>query len=136
MWQEIWPRHNKEEFIKLKEYRGLRLDANNLQSEIDGKYCIDFGCGNGNFSLALIDRGAKRVHGIDFGTDSIKYANFMSKELGYNNKTSFETKDLLKGVKKHKATTKEWFSQAKNFALFANNSGNYDAILDYLKIKK
>ena len=43
---------------------------------------------------------------------------------------------LLKGVKKHKATTKEWFSQAKNFALFANNSGNYDAILDYLKIKK
>jgi len=52
------------------------------------------------------------------------------------NISTLETKDLLKGVKKHKATTKEWFSQAKNFALFANNSGNYDAILDYLKIKK
>jgi SpoVK/Ycf46/Vps4 family AAA+-type ATPase len=47
-----------------------------------------------------------------------------------------ETKDLLEAVKKHKASTQEWFMTAKNFALFANDSGLYDDVLAYLKIKK
>jgi len=47
-----------------------------------------------------------------------------------------ETKDLLLAIKKHKASTQEWFSTAKNFALFANDTGLYDDILSYLKIKK
>ncbi|MBX2841845.1 MAG: AAA family ATPase [Flammeovirgaceae bacterium] len=46
------------------------------------------------------------------------------------------TKDLLQASKKHRASTKEWFNTAKNYALFSNESGLYDDILDYLKIKK
>lgn len=47
-----------------------------------------------------------------------------------------ETKDLIKAAKKHNPSTEEWFTTAKNFALFANDSGLYDDILSYLKIKK
>lgn len=50
--------------------------------------------------------------------------------------TPLQTKDLLNAIKKHKPSTQEWFSSAKNFALFANDSGLYDDILAYLKIKK
>jgi transitional endoplasmic reticulum ATPase len=46
------------------------------------------------------------------------------------------TKDLLLAAKKHKASTREWFSIAKNFALYANESGLYDDILHFMKIKK
>ena len=46
------------------------------------------------------------------------------------------TKDLINAVKKHKASTSEWFTTAKNFALYANEAGLYDDILNYLKIKK
>jgi len=46
------------------------------------------------------------------------------------------TKDLLAAVKKHRATTLEWFSSARNYALYSNESGLYDDILKYLKIKK
>ena len=46
------------------------------------------------------------------------------------------TKDILKAIKKHKATTKEWFKSAKNYALYANESGLYDDILSYLNIDK
>jgi transitional endoplasmic reticulum ATPase len=46
------------------------------------------------------------------------------------------TKDLLHAAKKHKASTKEWFAIAKNFALYANDAGLYDDILHYMKIKK
>ena len=47
-----------------------------------------------------------------------------------------ETTDLLNALKKHKASTQEWFMTAKNFALFANETGLYDDILAHLKIKK
>lgn len=47
-----------------------------------------------------------------------------------------DSKDLLAAIKKHKPSTLEWFSSAKNFAMFANESGLYDDILTYLKIKK
>jgi SpoVK/Ycf46/Vps4 family AAA+-type ATPase len=46
------------------------------------------------------------------------------------------TKDITNALKKHKASTSEWFATAKNFALFANESGLYDDILTYMKIKK
>ena len=46
------------------------------------------------------------------------------------------TKDLLAAVKQHRPTTTEWFSSARNYALYSNESGLYDDILKYLKIKK
>ncbi len=47
-----------------------------------------------------------------------------------------QTKDLQKAAKQHKATTQEWFSTARNYALYANESGLYDDILQYMKLKK
>ena len=46
------------------------------------------------------------------------------------------TKDILKAIKRHKASTTEWFDSARNYALYSNESGLYDDILNYLKIKK
>lgn len=46
------------------------------------------------------------------------------------------TKDLLKAAKQVRPTTREWFSAARNHALYANEGGLYDEILDYLKIKR
>jgi SpoVK/Ycf46/Vps4 family AAA+-type ATPase len=46
------------------------------------------------------------------------------------------TADLDAALKKHRATTKEWFTTAKNYALFANEGGIYNEILEYLKLKK
>jgi AAA+ superfamily predicted ATPase len=46
------------------------------------------------------------------------------------------TKDILKAIRQHRPTTLEWFSSARNYALYANESGLYDDILKYLKIKK
>lgn len=47
-----------------------------------------------------------------------------------------ETPDLLKAAKQHRATTLEWLASARNYALYANESGLYDDILRYLKVKK
>jgi len=49
--------------------------------------------------------------------------------------TPLTTKDLLATAKRIKPSTKEWFSTARNYALFSNQSGAYDDILDYLKLR-
>lgn len=46
------------------------------------------------------------------------------------------TKDLLAAAKEVRASTREWFSTARNHAIYANEGGLYDEILDYLKIKR
>lgn len=45
-------------------------------------------------------------------------------------------KDLANALKQVRPSTKEWFNTARNYALYANDSGLYDEILEYLKIKK
>jgi SpoVK/Ycf46/Vps4 family AAA+-type ATPase len=47
-----------------------------------------------------------------------------------------QEKDLINATKKHNPSTKEWFVSAKNFALYANESGLYNDVLSYLKIKR
>ena len=43
--------------------------------------------------------------------------------------------DLIAAAGTQKATTREWFSTAKNYALYSNQGGTYDDILNYLKLK-
>lgn len=45
------------------------------------------------------------------------------------------TKNLLKAAKSVKPSTKEWFGTAKNHAMYANEGGQYDDVLNYLKMK-
>ncbi len=44
------------------------------------------------------------------------------------------TKDLVAAAKSVKPSTKEWFSTARNYALYSNQGGIYDDILRYLKL--
>jgi AAA+ superfamily predicted ATPase len=46
------------------------------------------------------------------------------------------TRDLLNAAKQRKPSVKDWFQTAKNHALYANQSGLYDDILQYLKLAK
>ena len=46
---------------------------------------------------------------------------------------AIDNADLRSAAKKVKPTTLEWFSTAKNFATYANDSGQFDEVLDYLK---
>jgi hypothetical protein len=45
-------------------------------------------------------------------------------------------KDLLRAAKNVKPSTRKWFESARNYALYANQSGFYDDILHYLGIQK
>lgn len=48
--------------------------------------------------------------------------------------TPLTTKDLVASLKQVRSTTREWFATARNHALYANQGGIYDDILQYLKL--
>jgi SpoVK/Ycf46/Vps4 family AAA+-type ATPase len=48
--------------------------------------------------------------------------------------TPLTTKDLTASAATIKPSTKEWFSTARNYALYSNQGGAYDDILKYLKM--
>jgi ubiquinone/menaquinone biosynthesis C-methylase UbiE len=85
--QTLWTNYTKKQFIndRLKPYI-KRVKINKLTHLIKGKKCIDFGCGHGQFLMALKHLGAKSCYGIDVGKDSITYANKMARELKFNSK--------------------------------------------------
>jgi len=45
-------------------------------------------------------------------------------------------KHLVRAAKDHRPTTQAWFESAKNYALYANQGGYYDDVLEYLGLKK
>jgi transitional endoplasmic reticulum ATPase len=50
--------------------------------------------------------------------------------------TPIRTGDLLAAAKKQRPSTREWFATAKNYALYANQGGHYDEILQYMNIRR
>ena len=91
----------------------------------------------GTIDLQTIARKAENYSGADIDAIiDIAIEQKLESSFGDNIPKPLETSDLLSALKKHKPSTQEWFSTAKNFAMFANDSGLYDDILAYLKIKK
>lgn len=102
LWQDIWPNYNNlKQFKDLIEYRGKRIDFNNVKSEFKNKSFIDFGCGNGSTAFSFLLRGAKKAHLIDFGQKNILAAKKWAKLLKLKNLT-FEVADIINYKSKKK----------------------------------
>jgi SpoVK/Ycf46/Vps4 family AAA+-type ATPase len=100
-----------------------------LKSHLQGKPKIDI-------DTKKIAAVAKDYSGADIkAIIDIAIEDKLRESLSYGSIQLLGTKDLLKAIKQHKPTTTEWFSSARNYALYANESGLYDDILKYLKIK-
>ena len=57
----------------------------------------------------------------------------LEEALQTGNPRPLTTKDILNASKKHRPSTVDWFTTAKNYAMFANKSGLYDDIIKYMK---
>jgi ubiquinone/menaquinone biosynthesis C-methylase UbiE len=90
LWQEIWARHNEKEFQEFIDLKSMRLRVNALVQYVKDKDCVDFGSGNGSFAFALLEEGAKSVSGLDFGPESVKYSQKISKVKGLDKVAIFK----------------------------------------------
>ena len=61
----------------------------------DDKTALDVGCGPGHYMVALIKRGLKHVHGLDFAPHMLEIAKKQATEAGVIDQCSYETVDFL-----------------------------------------
>jgi SpoVK/Ycf46/Vps4 family AAA+-type ATPase len=94
----------------------------------------------------------KPVHKLDVGAVAKKTRDFsgadlkavfdiaiersLARAMTENRVIPLGTDDLLKSAKDVKPSTKAWFESAKNYAIYSNQSGFYDDVLEFLGIKK
>ena len=86
-----------------------------------------------------IDAVAKKCDGFS-GADlkaviDVTIENKLREAMKSGVPSPIRTKDLLNAAGAQKATTREWFATAKNYALYSNQGGVYDDILTFMKLK-
>lgn len=90
-----------------------------------------------NIDLKILAKKSKDFSGADIKSSiDIAIESKLMESFNDGIPKPLKTKDITKAFSKMKASTKEWFGSAKNYALYSNDSGLYDDILKYLKIKK
>lgn len=103
--------------------------ASILQLLLDGKPVEDV-------DVELIAKKTDGFSGADLkGVIDVTVENKLREALRAGSPKPISTKDLLGAAANLKPTTREWFSTAKNYALYSNQGGTYDDILAYLKLK-
>ena len=119
LFQKLWTDFNDEEFKKdrLGRYR-KRIKINKIENLIRNKKIVDFGCGHGNFLMSMIKFKPKKCVGIDYGKNSIDYANKFRKKFYPDQNISF----LIRSVYQSKLK--------KNYFDFAIQNGVFHH-LDY-----
>ena len=80
LFNSLWVNYSINEYRRLGRYIH-RIKINNLKNLIENKKIVDFGCGHGNFLMTCALFNAKECTGIDFGPDSIKFANRVKRKL-------------------------------------------------------
>ena len=102
IFNKLWSQFNISEYKKERLGRYLkRIKINKLKKIIKDKKIIDFGCGHGNFLLSCYYNGAKYCCGIDYGQDTIKYANLIKKKLNISAlSVKFKTGSVYKTYEK------------------------------------
>lgn len=87
-----------------------------------------------NIDIAKVAKKANHYSGADIDAIiDIAVEGKLEQALVTGVPKPLETKDLLEAIKKHRASTIDWFNTAKNYAMFANKSGLYDDVMDYIK---
>ncbi|NJC24943.1 ATP-binding protein [Neolewinella antarctica] len=88
----------------------------------------------GKIDYVKIAKRTKDFSGADLNAViDIAIENILEQAIKTGAPRPIETKDLLAAAERHKPSTSEWFSTARNYATFANKGGLYDDILGYLK---
>ena len=87
-----------------------------------------------NIDYKKVAKQAKDYSGADLeALVDIAIESKLEKAISSGVPEPLTTSDLINAVKKHNSSTIDWFTTAKNYAMFANQSGLYDDILNYLK---
>ncbi len=76
LFQKLWINFTFEEYKEERIGRySKRIKINHIESLIENKKIVDFGCGHGNFLMSMQEFNPNECVGIDYGEQSIHFAS-------------------------------------------------------------
>ena len=96
IWNALWNKYDEKSYEEKVDRYKHRIKINNLTGLIKDKCCLDLGCGNGTFSVALTELGAKKVSGIDLTENSIEFAKKMLETRKSKDKIKYSVASIYK----------------------------------------
>ncbi len=89
---------------------------------------------DGTIDVGAIAKQANEFSGADLAYLVESAAEFaMEDSIMSGNVRSITQKDFLRALREVKPSTRPWFEIARNYAMFANEGGIYDELLEYLR---
>lgn len=83
LFQSLWTQFDADQYRERITRYDDRLRFNRLETgTFEGMRVVDMGCGHGNFDHAILNAGAAEVVGVDYGENSICYAEAARDRLG------------------------------------------------------
>jgi len=87
--------------------------------------------------IATLARKTKGFSGADIkAMFDITTEHALSRAMREGRLVPLTTEDLLQAAREIRPSTRGWFESAKNYALYANQSGFYDDVLSFLNLRK
>jgi transitional endoplasmic reticulum ATPase len=87
--------------------------------------------------VALLARKTKGFSGADIkAMFDVTTEQALSRAMREGRVVPLTTEDLLQTARDLRPSAKAWFESAKNYALYANQSGFYDDVLSFLNLRK
>jgi ubiquinone/menaquinone biosynthesis C-methylase UbiE len=79
---DLWHKLDDEQFEQSVALFAHRFEANDFDlSWLEGKRCLDVGCGGGRYSIAMARLGAREVVGVDISEQGIENARLRGRDL-------------------------------------------------------
>ncbi|MDQ3624035.1 MAG: AAA family ATPase [Verrucomicrobiota bacterium] len=89
------------------------------------------------FDAAAIAKKTKDFSGADLkAVFDIAIERSLAHAMQEGRVIPIATRDLLRAAKDVKPSTRAWFESAKNYAIYSNQSGFYDDVLEFLGMKR
>jgi len=95
LYGRCWTYYSDDEFKAMAKLFTRRFEKNGISLDLQGKRCIDLGCGSGRYVIAMADLGASESHGFDLSDLAIKDATERAERLGYGKQCTFRQGSML-----------------------------------------
>ena len=87
--------------------------------------------------VAMLARKTKGFSGADIkAMFDVSTEQALARAMREGRVVPLTTEDLLQSARELRPSTRAWFESAKNYALYANQSGFYDDVLSFLNLRK
>jgi 2-polyprenyl-3-methyl-5-hydroxy-6-metoxy-1,4-benzoquinol methylase len=95
LYSRCWAKYDDDAFARTIDMFGDRFSRNGVSLDLEGRECLDAGCGSGRYTMAMAKLGARHATGVDLSARATSEATERARRLGYGERVSFQQSSVI-----------------------------------------